>query len=111
MSLSLTLDPDRYPRREECLRRNVDHRIVIQAPRRTLAAASRLRVYVERTVIDRAGTTWRVKEIDASELPGNRGPRCLIFETTELMRRIWQYPRRWFELSDAALLGIGDGKP
>ena len=75
-----------------------------------MAAASRLRIYDERTVIDFEGTTWHVKEIDASALPGNRGPRCLIFETQELMRRIWHYPERWYELPDAALLVIGGSK-
>jgi hypothetical protein len=76
-----------------------------------MAAASRIRVHGERSLVDAEGRKWRVREVDTIDLPGNGNRRCLIFETSELMRRIWHYPERWFALPDEDLLEIGQGRP
>jgi len=50
--------------------------------------------------------TWTVREIDARGMPGARGPRCLVFENSCLVRRVWTYPAQWAELADEALLRL-----
>jgi hypothetical protein len=77
-------------------------------------------VYAERTIAgpdrdlpregipgDPAGQgTWRVRELDARGRPGAQGPRCLVFEHHEIVRRVWQYPATWVTLPVAALLRL-----
>ena len=50
--------------------------------------------------------TWTVREIDARGMPGARGSRCLVFENSCLVRRVWTYPAQWAELADEALLRL-----
>ncbi len=47
-------------------------------------------------------------EIDTRATPGSKGPRCLVFDSDAVVRRIWQYPENWRELSDAALASLID---
>jgi hypothetical protein len=54
------------------------------------------------------GVAWTVRELDTRGVPGARGPRCLVFEHPELVRRLWTYPVTWTALSDAALLRLVD---
>ena len=49
------------------------------------------------------GIQWRVDELDATATPGSRGPRCLVFDADNVVRRVWAYPANWRELSDYAL--------
>lgn len=46
---------------------------------------------------------WRVTERDTRNDPGRRGDRCLIFSSTDAVRRVWRYPAHWRSLSDAEL--------
>ena len=62
-------------------------------------------VYGTRVLVDDDGTKWTVREVDARAIPGARRSRCLFLENHETVRRLWRYPPRWLELSDAALLG------
>jgi hypothetical protein len=54
--------------------------------------------------IDPGGVTWTVREADTTRVPGARGPRCLIFETSGYARRAWVYPPDWRTLGDEGLL-------
>src|SRR5829696_6442285 len=49
---------------------------------------------------------WHVHEVDAGKVPGSRSSRCLIFDSEGIVRRVWEYPSTWAELSDDALWGI-----
>lgn len=66
--------------------------------------ALRARILYDRGDDDRR---WHVREVDARGVPGSRGPRCLIFENPEIIRRLWKYPSNWLTLSDDALLRVG----
>lgn len=44
------------------------------------------------------GIAWRVVECDAADVPGARGPSCLIFFSEGLVRRLWDYPESWRSL-------------
>ena len=46
------------------------------------------------------GIAWRVREMDATNIPGARANRCLIFDSEGVVRRAWSFPRTWAELDD-----------
>src|SRR4051794_35182356 len=54
---------------------------------------------------------WDVREADARDVPGARGPRCLIFESPEVVRRVWVFPANWRELDDDALWRYSEQTP
>ena len=60
--------------------------------------------------IDGHGVRWRVVERDARGDPGARGECCLIFSSDEAVRRIWEYPAAWRELSATALASLSWGR-
>jgi hypothetical protein len=47
-----------------------------------------------------------VREADSRAVPGARGATCLIFDSPEVVRRLWDYPPDWRAASDAELLGL-----
>jgi hypothetical protein len=49
------------------------------------------------------GTEWHVREVSAASVPGLHGERCLIFDSDASVRRVWDYPAVWSELSDEDL--------
>lgn len=53
---------------------------------------------------------WLVAEVDARDIPGARGDRCLVFQSDHVARRMWDYPPGWYTLSDAALAALCEGK-
>ena len=55
------------------------------------------------------GIAWRVVECEAAHVPGARGPRCLIFFSDNVVRRVWDYPATWRALTLAALEGLTHG--
>jgi hypothetical protein len=57
------------------------------------------------------GQRWQVRELDASHVPGARSDRCLICESTEVIRRLWSYPNDWVTLDDQALFRLCDEAP
>ena len=59
-----------------------------------------------REFMDETGTEWEVSEVDASEVPGARGGRCLIFASAQAIRRVWDYPSDWYRQSPAQLSAI-----
>jgi len=55
---------------------------------------------------DVSGQHWTVREVDAARTPGARAPRCLIFDSGAVARRLWHYPRDWVALPAGALLNL-----
>lgn len=49
------------------------------------------------------GRRWTVRELSVGGAPWAQGPRCLVFEGEGRMRRVWDYPADWRDLSDPAL--------
>jgi hypothetical protein len=54
------------------------------------------------------GVEWRVHETSAGHVPGSRRNRCLIFDSEGVVRRLWEYPDSWQELSDDDLWHLAD---
>jgi hypothetical protein len=64
-----------------------------------------------RTVIDAStGHAWQVWEVDTTHMPGARGPRCLIFDGREVIRRVWSVPDDWRGMTDEGLLRLMTGR-
>jgi hypothetical protein len=57
-------------------------------------------------IIQRAEQRWVVREISTTNQAGGRGRRCLICESDEVVRRVWEYPDDWERLSDEELLEL-----
>jgi hypothetical protein len=58
---------------------------------------------------DRTGRVWLAREIDAT-VPGRARERCLVFEATGVMRRVWNYPPSWRTLPPEALATLLDAR-
>jgi len=72
------------------------------------------RVFGERRIpleADPVSASYVVREIDTRELRGAHGPRCLVFDSPYLVRRVWSFPVDWATLSDDALLALGGLAP
>ena len=52
------------------------------------------------------GVEWEVYEQDTSRTPGATHSSSLIFSSQDLVRRLWQYPANWLQLSDPDLLEL-----
>lgn len=52
------------------------------------------------------GRSWNVREVASPDVPPTHGPRCLVFESAEAVRRVWSYPDVWWELFHAELEAI-----
>ena len=60
-----------------------------------------------RTVVDAStGHAWQVWEVDSARMAGAQGPRCLIFDGREIIRRVWTVPDDWRAMTDEALLRL-----
>ncbi len=55
------------------------------------------------------GVEWQVHEVSAGHVPGSRRDRCLIFDSEGVVRRLWEYPDDWRDLSDEDLWHLVDG--
>ena len=60
-------------------------------------------------LVERGDRHWTVREMDARGVPGARAPTCLICESTEVIRRLWDYPRDWRKLDDLELARLCEG--
>ena len=56
--------------------------------------------------VDASGREWHVYERGGSADSRVAGQSSLVFDTEGLVRRLWQYPPSWADLSDDALLGL-----
>ena len=59
-----------------------------------------------RQLVDASGREWHVYERGGRADSPVAGRSSLVFDTEGLVRRLWQYPSSWAELSDDALLGL-----
>ncbi|MDF1505062.1 hypothetical protein [Roseisolibacter sp. H3M3-2] len=57
------------------------------------------------------GRKWRVWLADTSRVPGARAARCLIFDTGDLIRRVWRVPDDWARMTAAGLLTLVERSP
>lgn len=62
------------------------------------------------TFVDGEHVLWRVTEHDGHQVPGSRGERCLIFVSDWAIRRVWDYPLDWRDLSPGALAVVSWGR-
>jgi hypothetical protein len=64
-----------------------------------------------RVIVDGKGNEWVVREVDTPQSWAH-GQSCLIFSSSSIVRRIWDYPRGWAQLSSRELLDlVGDVSP
>ena len=56
--------------------------------------------------VDSLGTDWRIYEVASANVPAPRGSNCLIFESTQAVRRVWNYPPNWHKLSSDELSAL-----
>jgi hypothetical protein len=56
--------------------------------------------------VDSVGTDWRIYEVASSNVPAPRGHNCLIFESSQAVRRVWNYPSNWDSLSSDELSAL-----
>ena len=57
-------------------------------------------------VIDRNGVEWSVREVPTPQ-SWARARRCLVLNSRECVRRVWQYPKQWRTLDADTLLRLG----
>jgi hypothetical protein len=57
-------------------------------------------------VVDRAGVEWTVREVLTPQVWA-RARQCLVLNSRECVRRVWQYPRHWRTLDADTLLRLG----
>lgn len=43
--------------------------------------------------------TWVVREAEGRGVPGAKGASSLIFDSREVIRRVWVFPRNWHQLN------------
>ena len=58
------------------------------------------------TVVDRHGVEWSVQEVLTPQVWA-KASRCLVLNSRECVRRVWQYPRHWRVLDAESLLRLG----
>lgn len=56
--------------------------------------------------VDSKGTDWRIYEVASVNVPSPRGSNCLIFESAQAVRRVWNYPTNWHHLSSDELSAL-----
>ena len=89
---------------------HVEHSASASGPARvssTLATSARRAAEAGRRFRDPdSGLFWSVAEVDGRTIPGARGPRCLVFQSENAIRRVWCYPEDWRALGDADLTAL-----
>ncbi|MGE5102386.1 MAG: hypothetical protein ACM3SX_20565 [Deltaproteobacteria bacterium] len=60
-------------------------------------------------LVERGDRHWTLREMDTRAVPGARARTCLICESTEVIRRLWNYPNDWRELDDFELADLCEG--
>jgi hypothetical protein len=79
-----------------------------QMPDHRDQARADIREVESRVVVDGRGNEWVVREVETPQAWAH-AQRCLIFSSSSIVRRIWQYPQGWAQLSSRALLDlVGD---
>ena len=60
-------------------------------------------------LVEQGERHWTLREMDARRIPGARARTCLICESTEVIRRLWDYPSNWRKLDDVELAALCEG--
>src|SRR3954470_3097211 len=60
-------------------------------------------------LLQRGHRQWIVREVSARGVPGARRETCLLCESAEVIRRIWDFPSDWKNADDEALWRLCDG--
>lgn len=51
---------------------------------------------------------WVVREANTRGVPGSKGTASLIFDSREMTRRVWVFPRNWQELDTKELWAVSE---
>ena len=70
------------------------------------ASGARERRKIAQRDIDAGGISWRVFEVEAAEWSWAHKARCLLFVSPEVIRRVWEYPVDWWQLSTDELYAV-----
>jgi hypothetical protein len=57
-------------------------------------------------IVDSDGVEWAVHEVETPQ-PWARGERCLVLNSRDCVRRVWNYPPDWRRLDADTLLDLG----
>ena len=57
-------------------------------------------------VVDGHGVEWSVREVPTPQVWA-KGIQCLVLNSRECVRRVWQYPQHWRTLDADTLLRLG----
>jgi hypothetical protein len=63
-----------------------------------------------RALVDARGNEWLVREVDTPQ-PWARAKRYMIFSSSAVVRRLWEFPKDWARLSSGELLALLDEEP
>lgn len=64
----------------------------------------------KRQFTDARGNLWEVRERPAPREPWARGPSFLLFESSGIVRRVWDFPADWITLPDRELEQLSAGQ-
>jgi hypothetical protein len=64
----------------------------------------------KRQFTDARGNLWEVRERPAPREPWARGASFLLFESSGIVRRVWDFPSDWLTLKDAELEQLSAGQ-
>jgi hypothetical protein len=64
----------------------------------------------KRQFTDARGGLWEVRERPAPREPWARGASFLLFESSGIVRRVWDFPADWFTLADSELERLSAGQ-
>lgn len=57
-------------------------------------------------IVEKSGQRWTIREMSAGNIPGAHRSHCLICESDDVVRRIWDYPHDWRSLDDSRLIEL-----
>ena len=60
----------------------------------------------QHVIVDSDGVEWAVREV-ATPQAWARGERCLVLNSRDCVRRVWNYPPEWRRLDANTLLALG----
>jgi hypothetical protein len=91
------------------LQSDADAGVAAEPPRGMTATGGSMilrMIGAEATFTDEDGMLWTVTEREGHGVPGSRGIRCLIFDSPEAARRVWNYPAGWRDLLPPSLIAL-----
>lgn len=57
------------------------------------------------------GRRWQVWVADTRHVPGAPSTHCLLFDSGDTVRRVWQVPDDWSHMAARALLDLAEHTP